>query len=135
MGCFLFGCIYQTYAPKMSTLHVHGACSCNVVYLGDSYASGALSVFVRVSRHKTFCMYHVSYCFLLVFVFCLINIFQVQVQVVSLQLLPTRCPYSVSFHKMMYNLRITHSEAFVVDCSHLMEFYHFRGDKQCLFGR
>ena len=61
--------------PKMSALHVHGACSCTVVYLGGSYASGALSAFVRVSRHKTLCMYHLSHCFLLVFVFCQINIF------------------------------------------------------------
>ena len=58
-----------------TALYVHGACSCNVVYLGGSYASGALSAFVRVSRHKTLCMYHLSHCFLLVFVFCLINIF------------------------------------------------------------
>ena len=75
MGCFRFGCIYQIHAPKMSALHVHGACSCTVVYVGGSYASGALSAFVRVSRHKTLCMYHFSHCFLLVFVFCLINIF------------------------------------------------------------
>ena len=67
--------IYQIHAPKMSALHVHGACSCTVVYLGGSYASGALSAFVRVSRHKTLCMYQLSHCFLLVFVFCLINIF------------------------------------------------------------
>ena len=50
-------------------------CSCTVVYLGGSYASGALSAFVRVFRHKTLCMYHLSHCLLLVFVFCLINIF------------------------------------------------------------
>ena len=82
MGCFRFGCIYQIHAPKMSALHVHGACSCTVVYLGGSNASGELSAFVRVSRHKTLCIYHLSHCFpLFVFVFCLINIFQVQVQV------------------------------------------------------
>ena len=81
MGCLRFGCIYQNYAAKMPAFHVHGACSCTVVYLGGSYASGALSAFVRVSRHKTSCMYHLSHCFLLVFVFCLINIFRVQVQV------------------------------------------------------
>ena len=74
MGCFRFGCIYQIHAPKMSALHVRGACSCTVVYLGGSYASGALSAFVTVSRHTTLCMYHLSHCFLLVFVFCLINI-------------------------------------------------------------
>ena len=75
MGCFRFGCIYQIHAPKVSALHLHGASSCTVVYLGGSYASGTLSAFVRVSRHKTLCMYHLSHCFLLVFVFCLINIF------------------------------------------------------------
>ena len=75
MGCFRFGCIYRIHAPKVSALHGHGACSCTVVYLGGSYASGALSAFVRVSRHKTLCVYHLSHCFLLVFVFCLINIF------------------------------------------------------------
>ena len=73
-GAFVLVAYTKFMLPKCQ-LHVHGACSCTVVYLGGSYASGALSAFVRVSRHKTLCMYHLSHCFLLVFVFCLINIF------------------------------------------------------------
>ena len=61
--------------PPMSKPHVHAACSCTGIYLGGSYATGALRAFVRVCRHKTFSMYHLSYCFLLIFVFCLINVF------------------------------------------------------------
>ena len=62
-------------------LHIPNSCSQNVctscarcLFMHCSIF-GWLSAFVRVSRHKTLCMYHISYCFLLVFVFCLINIF------------------------------------------------------------
>ena len=65
---FLFGDICKVYGPKMSKLHVHSICSCTVVSLDCSYASGVRSVFVKISRHKTFRIYSFAHCFLLVFV-------------------------------------------------------------------
>ena len=47
MECFLFICIYQIYAPQILTHRVHAVCLWSVAFLGGSYATGALSAFVK----------------------------------------------------------------------------------------
>ena len=73
--------IFLCYDPKL-TLHGHSACSCIMISMGGSYASGALSAFLRVSRHNTFCYVLICQLVSCLYLFLLSNKhFQVQVQV------------------------------------------------------
>ena len=53
-------CMPQKRQNFMCTVHA---------LLGGSHANTELSALVSVPRHKTFCMHHLSYCILFVFVF------------------------------------------------------------------
>ena len=78
MKCFFLWFTYSYFKipkdqPFMGVVHVHA-----LLYICGSYASGAFSAFVRVSRHKTFCCVLFCYPVSCLYLFLSNKHFQVQ---------------------------------------------------------